>query len=152
MRVYRLTRAMHAGKLDGAGAARWGSRWNSPGTALLFCAQSRALALCETIVHAYGTGAGDRSYALVELDIPGRSVLRAPRMPETLKGSPDNPETRAIGDGFVKHGKHLAMRLPSVLVPEEHNFIINPAHPHFRHVRLVSILPFELDARFLPER
>ncbi len=148
MIAFRLVRAEHARTLNGEGARRWGSRWNSPGTALLFCADSRALALCEVLAHLTPQGRFTDDYVMVELEFPDEEVRATPSLPTAWRRQPYGPASRIIGDAFVDRGDQLAMRLPSAVVERDWNFVINPAHARASSVEIVSVDPFTWDPRY----
>ena len=148
MIVYRLSKSKYASSLTGFGAAKWGGRWNSPGIAMIYTGQSRALCTAEIAVH---TPMGDlpEAYFLVTIIIPGRSlqVLSPDHLPLDWKSVPPSQSTRRIGDTFIKQGKSLALKVPSVVVPGEFNILINPNHARVKEVNIESIEPFEFDTR-----
>lgn len=145
---YRLTRRRYA-DLSGDGARLVGGRWNSPGRAALYLADSRALAILETLVHL---DLDERTipldYVIMTVDfsaLEGDSVWLedGPSLP------PPDSACRTIGDAFLAAKRALALRLPSVLVPHASNFMLNPAHPLMARVAIGSIEPFAFDRRLL---
>ena len=132
MLAYRLVKERWAGSaLDGSGAKAYGGRWNSPGTAILYASESIALAALELLVHV-GRGQVLGSYRLFILSIPDSSVrwLDASDLP--LDSLPVG--TARLGDGWVASGQSLALRVPSTIIPREHNLLVSPVHPDFAAV------------------
>ena len=149
MRVWRLTRVPHAVRpLSGEGAARVGSRWNSVGVRIAYTSTTRALALLELFVHVTrDTLPADP--ILVPVDVPDGSILEAGRIPKNWNDLPYSPSARQFGDRWVEAGNTLALLVPSVIVPKEHNLLINPAHPGFSEITVRRAEPFAFDARLL---
>lgn len=115
----------------GAGAKAGGGRWNRPGTPMLYCAESIALACLETVVHLNLSALPLNRY-LVAIDVPrvvwdAATVLR----PATMIGWDALPHGKIsldAGDGWVAEHASLLCCVPSVIVPREHNVLINPRH------------------------
>jgi len=148
MIAYRLTQAAFAGDLQGMGAFYAGGRWNTKGRAMLYCATSRSLALCEVLVHLPRLDLTERSFAFAMIEFPDDSIGSVSALPPDWNQYPYSPAAQAIGDGFLEHGAHLALQLPSALVPSEKIFGLNPVHSRKKEIRVVRIEPFTLDRRF----
>ena len=148
MIVFRLSKSRFARSLDGKGAEKYGGRWNSPGMAMIYTCQSRSLCLAEIAVHT-ATGNIPDDYNLISIEIPGRSIskIKEDALPADWKAVPPSKSTQSIGDHFILNAKTLTLKVPSVIVKEEFNFLINPLHPEMKRVRIVSIEPFEFDIR-----
>lgn len=146
---FRLTTAKHAHDLSGKGAEVTGGRWNNKGTAIVYTSESRALCMLEVAVHL-PLGYLPKDYVLISLEVPDRSLQTISRsyLPEDWNQFPPKPSTRLIGDKFVSEGKTLLLKVPSALVPDEHNILINPAHKDFLQVKILTIEPFLFDSRF----
>lgn len=115
----------------GEGAANYGGRWNSPGRRAVYVAGSRALAALEMLVHLTTPGSRAKPYLIFEVSIPAAAIIGAP--------ATDRPvET---GDAWLRSGRSPALRVPSVLIPEEPNYLLNPLHPGFS--RIIPGMPRE---------
>lgn len=150
MQVWRITRAAHTA-LDGEGARRIGGRWNSPGVAVVFTATHLSLAALEYLVHIDIEEVPDDLVAL-GIEVPDDAVelhLDADDLPSNWRMVLQSEECRAIGDAWAKGQESLFLRVPSVIIPEEDNLLINPAHPRAAAVRIVSERPFSYDPRLL---
>lgn len=133
MLAYRLVKERWAGSaLDGSGAKAYGGRWNSPGTAILYASESIALAALELLVHLH-RGQVLWCYRLFTLSIPDSSVRRldASDLPLDWRADPLPVSTARLGDGWAASGRSLALQVPSVIIPREHNLLVSPAHPDF---------------------
>ena len=149
MRVFRLSREKYKDSLSGFGAALNGQRWNSKGTEVIYTAQSRALATAEVAVHL-SLGLLPRDYFMVEIDIPDSVMIAEVNLNELPQGwdaVPAGPFTRMFGDSFVFENKYAVLRVPSVVVSGDFNFVINPYHPDFQKISIVKTSPFPFDAR-----
>ncbi len=130
-RIATDTRDCEADDLSGAGARKTGGRWNEVGVAMVYAASTRALACLETIVHLNAGGLPLNRY-LVEIALPDELWTAAEHaMPETIVGWDAEPPGRAsiaFGTQWVKSRRSAVLVVPSVIVPEENNLLINPAH------------------------
>lgn len=150
MRVYRLVRKKYPNPLSGEGAAQSGNRWNSKGTALIYCAASRALAMAEVAVHL-SLGLLPKDYEMIELEIPRKvsiHTLELERLPQGWNSFPHLLQTQALGDEFVAAEKSCVLQVPSAVVPGDFNFLLNPLHREFAQVQVISRVDFPFDPRF----
>jgi RES domain-containing protein len=132
-RIATDARRYPADDMSGAGAASRGGRWNDRGTAVVYSSESRALACLETLVHLDDGGLPLNRY-LVRIDIPD-PVWKAARRetPATLPvgwdAEPASITSVTLGNSWAQSRGSAILRVPSVIVPEEENILINPAHP-----------------------
>lgn len=152
MRVWRIARERYQG-LDGEGARLNGGRWNSAGRAAIYTSETLALAALEYLVHVEPLLAPSDLVAL-EIDVPAGPRLGvrvdAGQIPDTNWRAFPAPEWEAqLGDLWLGEGEFLWLAVPSAIVPEEHNILINPRHPRMRDVRVVSTRAFGFDERLL---
>ncbi len=149
MIVYRLSRSKFKNDLSGKGAEMAGGRWNSIGIPMLYTAESRALCALEIAVHTQLNVVPD-DYLMVTIEIPGiskKQEISASHLPEHWKSFPENSFTQKLGDNFCREGKYLALKVPSAIVQGDHNILVNPFHPDFRLVKVVSMERFQFDQR-----
>ncbi|MCW3081522.1 RES family NAD+ phosphorylase [Segetibacter sp.] len=150
MIVYRLSKGKYHRDISGKGAEMYGGRWNSKGTALLYTSQSRALAFAEISMHI-PLGIVPLDYFLISIQIPDTAdilELAEADMPADWRSNPHSDSTQKIGDQFAAELKHLALRVPSAVVPGDWNYLINPSHPMTSEVTIVEVEPFQFDSRF----
>lgn len=150
MNLYRLTKIAYAGDLSGQGAMKFGGRWNSSGNPMVYTSETRALSMLELLVHL-GRNEVPPDMAFTVLDIPDRLLnecLKPDVLPADWNQYPFHLASRRLGDAFLHLRKYLILQVPSVLVPEEYNFLINPLHPAVTEIRIAQILPFHLNDRF----
>ena len=140
-----------ADDLGGAGAKVTGGRWNRPGTALLYCAENIALASLETFVHLNASGLPLNRY-LVRIEIPDATwnaavVLTAATAPVGWDAIPTGKVSLDAGDAWAASGVSALLRVPSVIVPEEQNILINPLHADAKTITASKIRKWNYDAR-----
>jgi RES domain-containing protein len=154
-RVYRILRKLYSRRpLDGEGAYQFGGRWSGPGTRLAYTAEHLSLAIIEYYIHI-DPGDSPPDLVVVSADIPdrvSRTRVVLSRLPSDWRRSPAPPELAAVGDSFVADRKTAVLIVPSVLAPSESNWLINPQHPQFPHIRVHRPEDFHYDARFFAQR
>jgi RES domain-containing protein len=155
MLVWRVTRKAHAEQpLSGEGARRYGGRWNHIGVAVVYSSQSLSLAVLEYLVNLPITDLpGD--LVSIQIEIPND----LPRAAITIKGLPDNwrtypsvEELRDIGTAWIHKATVPVLVVPSVVIPNELNYLINRAHPLSDGIEIVSVDTFALDTRLYSTR
>lgn len=149
MRAFRLIRKKHGIELSGKGAALSGNRWNSKGTELVYCADSRALAMAEVAVHI-SLSILPKDYVMVEIEIPSNisvASLSSDELPLNWSNFPHVLDTQQIGDAFVAERKSAVIKVPSAVVPGDFNYLINPHHPDFTAIKIVDQEDFPFDSR-----
>lgn len=150
-RIATDARDYPADDMTGTGAKRTGGRWNEPGIAVIYAAESRALACLETIVHLDAGGLPLNRY-LVEIEIPD-VVWSARRqfLPDTLPigwdAQPASLTSIGVGTDWLRSGGTPILLVPSVVVPEEHTLLINPAHPDARMITARKVRRWLFDPR-----
>jgi RES domain-containing protein len=149
MIVYRLSKSIHSGDLSGKGAEKNGGRWNSKGTALIYTSETRALCMAEIAVHT-PLGILPQDYELITIAFPDLikiHTLDLKSLSADWNSIPHAHSTQQIGDQFVKANKYLVMKVPSVIVPGEFNYLINPNHKDMKSVKIKSKELFNFDKR-----
>jgi RES domain-containing protein len=144
--VWRLASGRYP-PLSGEGARLVGGRCNSPGRPLVYTSESLALCLAECLVHIPGRLPTD--YVAFTLSIPDDSVEIA-----GVGVDPVSPLgiTRTFGDAWLAEARTVALRVPSAVLPDSYNVLLNPQHPRAGEVRVVSQQPFRFDPRLRPPR
>jgi RES domain-containing protein len=134
---------------DGEGARAVGGRWNSVGVPVVYVASSLSLALVEVLVHLPAGLLAAYSAVPVSFEGTHAAELADRDLPADWREVPPPDSTRAIGDRFVADGRALALRVPSVVVPSESNYLLNPAHPAFTSIRIGAPVSFPFDPRLV---
>ena len=149
-RVYRILRKRFArAPFDGEGAYRYGGRWSSPGTRLGYASEHQSLALLEYFVHLdKDDPPTDLVVAVAEVPDDLRREQIAPgKLPRNWREASAPAELARLGDEFARRGEHAVLLVPSVLVTEENNCLINPAHPDCKRILLRDVRPLSYDPR-----
>ncbi len=149
IRAWRIVTARWADTaFDGEGARRYGGRWNSPGKAAIYLAGSRALAALETLVHMSPGLAARQQFVRFEVGIP-RALLKQLDSDRSHFQPFVETETQLIGDGWLDGANNPALAVPSAVIPEERNYLLNPAHPRFNEIEIGTGEAFAFDPRLL---
>ena len=147
MRCYRIVKPAYAATaLSGEGARLYGGRWNPPGWRCVYAAESRALAVLELLVHLTGRSRA-LTYRLLTLEIDDRAVSVAKHLPDDWTVHPAGKASQSIGLNWLQANKIPALKVPSVLIPEESNLLLNPQTPGFEKIFVVEERNFSLDLR-----
>ena len=150
-RIATDTPAYEADDLSGKGAELKGGRWNRPGHAVIYAGSTIALACLETVVHLNQSGLPLNRF-LVRIDIPStvwaaRSVVLAADLPVGWSAIPEGKVSLDAGDAWLQAGDVAVLIVPSVIVPEESNILINAAHPDAALIRASKVRAWFYDAR-----
>ncbi len=149
MKVYRIAKTLYVNDLSGEGARLHGGRWNRPGVPVLYTSQARSLALLELIVHFAAYNAIKDSFSFLSLVIPDVDIISIDN--QLLKGNKfdlNNQKLWEISEYYFFKENVLGIKVPSILIPEESNIILNPFHPNFKQIKKKSIDSIDLDERF----
>lgn len=152
-RIATDTRDYEADDLSGKGAEITGGRWNDKGTPLVYTATNRSLAALETIVHLNSGGLPLNRY-LVEIVIPddvwnaaeGIDYITAP---VGWDAEPASRTSSDYGTRWARAATSLLLRVPSVIVPEESNVLINPRHPDIAAIKAPKVRKWTYDSRIV---
>lgn len=149
MLIYRISSSSFIEDLSGFGAKEYGGRWNNKGTAVVYLAESRAMAVMEVLVHLRSDEV-DKPFVLATFDVPDDKIkeISILDLPKNWRDPQAAGDLKKIGDDFVNDGSYLLLKLPSVILEEEFNFILNPKHPDGEKIRLLSRRNFAFDKRF----
>jgi RES domain-containing protein len=148
MEVYHIGTKKFATQLTGEGAKLHGGRWNSIGTACLYTAESISLCVLEYAANV-SLHQMPASLTVTVYTLPDKSwkEFALDELPKNWQEVPAPVETQEWGSLHLQEAKHLALKVPSVVIPSEHNYILNPLHTDFKKVVIKEILPFTFDSR-----
>ena len=149
MLVYRLSKEEFCNDLSGRGARDYGGRWNSKGYPVIYTSESRSLAAFELAVHL-NLFLMPTKYMMVKINIPEDIDIESVNSKKLSTGwnsFPVNPITQKIGDAFINKNESLVLKVPSVVIPSDFNYLINPLHKDIKKVTIVDIEPFSYDNR-----
>jgi RES domain-containing protein len=147
--LWRVVKRAHAATaFDGKAAARFGGRWNSPGRRAVYASATKSLAVLEILVHLDVGRPLPRFVAFgFEVDAKLVETLARGRLPRSWRTMEGMPLTQRLGDEWLARGRMLALAVPSAIVPEEQNYLLNPAHPAFAKLDVGAPARFVLDPR-----
>ncbi len=155
--AYRISKDSNPAKaFSGQGAKDWGGRWNSRGVAIVYTAAHRSLTILEVLVHVKG-GAGVGRAAIstpfslytVSFDEALLEKLRISSLPAGWNSEPPTAASQSLGDAWVLAARSAVLAVPSVIVHEERNYLLNPNHPRFHEVRIGQPAVCAVDPRLL---
>jgi RES domain-containing protein len=149
MFVYRITKKEHAA-LDGVGGLYGPGRWHKKGFPIIYTSQHASLAAWEKIVHVASFENIQNNLLLVKIEIPdGIEIQSVPEnvLVEGWDNFPFSSETVNFGTLFLQKKEHLALKVPSVIIPDEFNIILNPLHPDIQGCKVISEIHFLFDKR-----
>ena len=151
MQAWRIAKRAYALDRQGTGARLSGGRWNSPGVAAVYAGLTPEIAAMEKLVHT-----GDilpQDLVLAVIDLPDDHGLyqryAVTDLPVGWDALPSSTAAIALGDQFLLAASHLGLMIPSAVMPEAFNIVLNPNHPAFSAVTINVVRPFEFDSRLL---
>ncbi|MGE9269061.1 MAG: RES family NAD+ phosphorylase [Verrucomicrobiales bacterium] len=148
--AYRLVSTKWlGGALSGEGARKYGGRWNSPGRPAVYLGSTRSLCALELLVHLPSPGSRRKAFSFLSLELPSASIHTLPTsaLPESWREDPPTSATMHLGDDWLAAGSSLALAVPSAIMPEEWNFLLNPLHPDFHRLKISEPAAFRFDQR-----
>jgi RES domain-containing protein len=152
VKVFRIERQKYLSTtLQGIGASMTdGFRWNSQHTRIVYTSESRSLAMLEIAVHLNIHENLPNDRYLLEIDIPDNiQILEVmlEDLPENWDAKPPTLETQTIGDDFVYGNDAAVLKVPSAIIPEEFNYLINPNHKDAKRIKVFNERKLEFDER-----
>ena len=151
MICWRVVSERYAGSaFDGEGARRSGGRFNSPGTSIVYAADTLALSLFEVAVHlpSYRALLGRVAFRVEVPDAVVGTVSEA-ELPADWRATPPSRTSQRFGDAWVQAQSSVALRVPSVLLPHHTNVLLNPAHPAFGDLVIGPPETVPIDSRLI---
>jgi RES domain-containing protein len=147
--AWRIVRTKHAETaFTGEGAMRASGRWHSRGTPMVYAAESRALAVLELMAHLEADELL-KHYRLISVtfDESLLRVLQKDELPSDWKKRRAPETTRQIGDSWVAANESVVLKVPSAVIEQENNYLLNPSHPDFGQVVIGAPQAFRFDRR-----
>lgn len=147
MIIFRLGKLKYSRDLSGKGAEKSGGRWNSKRTAIVYTSASRALCTIEIAVHT-PLGNIPLDYSLTIIEIPDDiAILEVKKLPADWQSVPHADSTQKIGDAFISENKFAVLKVPSAVVQDEYNFLLNPYHKDISRIKIRNVELFTFDER-----
>jgi RES domain-containing protein len=149
MKVYRIATKDCIRDLSGKEAEEKGGRWNPPGLACLYTSESRALAILESLVHL-PDHKRPRGMHIAVINIPDSVKALDVKLSvteEDVKSAKFRKKMQRIGEKWLADQKFALLKVPSVIIPEEKNILVNPLHPESKKITLSKVRAFRFDER-----
>lgn len=146
MLVYRIVHKKYANSLFASGME---GRWNSKGNKVLYCAESIPLAFLENMIRRQGVGFND-DFKIMFIEIPAKAATTSLSIADLEEGWRDfnnYPTCQSAGDKWYDERKNLLLKVPSAVLPESFNFVINTEHPDYKKVKIVDVTKLVPDKR-----
>ena len=148
MRVWRICSRGHR-RFDGEGARRYGGRWNHPGISLVYTSGSLSLAALEFFVHV-DIDIAPAGLVAIQADVPDSltiETIKIASLPKDWRRYPAPEALKKIGTAWAAKVSTAILAVPSAMIPEERNYLLNPAHRDFKRIRIYRPTPFRFDPR-----
>jgi RES domain-containing protein len=146
MHVYRITLTRYSDKLIASGNP---ARWSPKDVYIIYTASSRSLACLENVVNRDRLGLL-QSFVSITIDCPASIKIKTVRLtdlPSNWRDYSQIPLTQGIGEQWVKENKSALLRVPSAVIEEEFNYLLNPKHEDFKLIKILKSEPFIFDNR-----
>ena len=147
--AWRIIKGKHAANaFDGEGTGLYGSRWSTPGTRMVFASESLSLAILEVLVHLNKSSPlANHVVFTVKFSDALVQDLDVAVLPKNWRSFPAPSGTQQIGDTWTTSNSSVLLRVPSVIVANEYNFLINPMHHEFSKLIISGPEPLDVDKR-----
>lgn len=148
--VWRLIAERHsASAFDGEGARLYGGRWNHPGVPVVYTSATLSLAALELLLHLNLECAPEDRVAIAA-GIPADFEIQegtAEALPAAWRSYPAPEALKDLGTAWARESRSPVLRVPSVVIPEDSNYLLNPHHPDFSRIEIREPTPFSFDRR-----
>ena len=148
--AYRITKTSNSpNAFDGEGARLFGGRWNSVGVRMVYLAGSRSLATLEVLVHTEDIDTIAGAYSIIPVTFPEKLVMRVEDkdLPDDWASPAPIAATQLFGDSWIRRAHSAVLAVPSAVIHDELNYLVNPNHPDFPAIRIGTPAPFRIDPR-----
>jgi RES domain-containing protein len=136
--------------LDGEGGRLYSARWHTAGSSIVYLAASPPGALIEVLVHLeIKQSTAPPSYTLVRASVPDKLHIPSLNYPKGETWKDDLALTRKLGDAWLKSQRSALARVPSAIIPNTFNYLLNPLHKDAKRVRIAESLRANFDLRLI---
>jgi RES domain-containing protein len=146
---WRIVKEKHAkSAFSGEGARIFEGRWNSAGVRMVYCSEHVSLAALEILVHTQPVTIRDK-FRVFRVSWDGKLMITIDlrKLPKGWNAQPPSSSSKEVGDNWVRSGHSVVLAVPSVIVPAERTFLINPKHQDFGKIKIKDTGSFVLDPR-----
>ncbi len=147
---YRISQTKYAYDRKGSGID---GRWNSLGQYVIYTGGSLALSCLEKVVHSVGTSLYSGNFSVVIFEVPDKLAVTEITNKQLVKLNPDwfkvinYPFTQQMGDAWLQKMETAVLKVPSAIIDLEYNYLLNPAHPDYDKIKIISVNKFTFDPR-----
>lgn len=147
MIVWRITKSKYALDRIGLGAMKVGGRWNSIDVPIIYAGTNVEIAALEKLVHISDELPDDLVLTSISLPDDANLYREIPisRLPKGWSDMPSSIDAQKFGNDFIAAGQYLGIIVPSAIIPEGRNMLINPNHPQFKHAEYTVVRDFKYD-------
>jgi RES domain-containing protein len=145
MLIYRIAYKKFTQNLSSSGLS---GRWNSDGKMVLYTSENISLALLENMIYRAGSGFNN-DYKIMIIEVLSEKIeeIISKKLPKNWRELDAYSELQEIGDHWYDQQNNLILKVPSSILPENSNYILNTIHPDFNKVKLIDVLDYEPDER-----
>ena len=146
---WRIAKEKHArSAFSGEGARIFEGRWNSAGVRMVYCSEHLSLAALEILVHTQPVTIRDK-FRVFRVSWGGKmmATIDLKELPKGWNAQPPSSSSKNIGDEWVRSGRSVVLAVPSVIVPSERTFLLNPKQRDFGKIKIKDTGSFYLDPR-----
>jgi RES domain-containing protein len=151
IRAWRVVKEKYRGEaFSGEGALKFGGRWNSIGTPIVYTSESLSLASLEILTGGLSMPLLSRFVKIpVDFDESMVDWLAMESLPKEWRNYPPSTKTQKIGDIWAEESRSVVLKVPSVVIKEEFNYLINPGHSDFKKISIGKPEGFSFDPRLI---
>jgi RES domain-containing protein len=149
MFLYRVCRDQYVHELSGNGSKIHGGRWNSPGESAVYASSTKSLAVLECLTNT-PPGILQNDFSILTLEVTGEvgiDEISLKNLPANWNKYPAPINLAKMGDKWLVSGKNLLLKIPSAVITDEYNYIINPLHRDMKKIKIAAIEKLNLDQR-----
>jgi RES domain-containing protein len=146
---WRIVKEKHArSAFSGEGARIFEGRWNSAGVRMVYCSEHVSLAALEILVHTQPVTIRDK-FRVFRVSWEGKMMITIDlkKLPKGWNAQPPSFSSKDVGDNWVRSGHSVVLAVPSVIVPAERTFLLNPKHQDFGKIKIKDAGSFVPDPR-----
>ncbi|WP_298711839.1 RES family NAD+ phosphorylase [Chitinophaga sp.] len=146
MLLFRITHKKFSQELYASGIK---GRWNGPGRKVIYCAESISLAFLENMIRRQGVGFND-DFKIMIIEVPDDleiTVINPGDLPAQWRDFKDYSHCQPLGNKWYDDADTAILKVPSAVLPESSNYVLNSQHPAFRRVRLIETTDLVPDER-----
>ena len=149
MKIYRIAKQIHLTDITGEGARLFGGRWNKRGYNMLYASEYLSLSVLEFLVHLDYQFI-NKDFGFIEIELPKNAVITKVKpniLRQDWRHNPTLSFTQDYGTDWLLSHKSLVLKVPSAVLPNESNFLINPNHKQFSEVKIMRKSILDIDPR-----